>query len=203
VPPWDVGRSLGEKTKTLALHAHDFAGMWRDLRELGEAVGKDPRPLERKLRTRLEAARKAVRGVRKKRVFCMEWLDPVYASGHWVPEMVEMAGGHDGLARARKDSYRVEWKELAAYAPEVLIIMPCGFTMERARAELGTVTGRPEWKDLPAVRSGQVWLVDGPSYFNGAGPRLIDGVEILAGILHPDRVRRPRRGANELARSKR
>ncbi len=181
--------------KTLALHAHDFAGMWEDLRELATALGKDPRPLERTLRARLDVVRRAVRGARRKRVFCVEWLDPVYASGHWVPEMVEMAGGRDGLARARKDSYRVEWKELAAYAPEILLIMPCGFTMERARAELGIVTGRPEWKELPAVKSGEVWLVDGPSYFNGAGPRLIDGVEILAGILHPERVRRPRKGS--------
>jgi iron complex transport system substrate-binding protein len=134
----------------------------------------------------------------------MEWLDPVYASGHWVPEMVERAGGIDGLARARRDSYRVGWDELAAYAPEVLILRPCGFTMERTRKELGAVTGRSEWKALPAVRSGEVWLADGPAYFNGAGPRLVDGVEILAGILHPDRARRPRKGSvNVLTRLER
>lgn len=190
MPPRDVERSLGG-VKTLALHAHDFEGMWRDLRELAEAVGKDPRPLERKLRARLDRVRKALRGARRRKVFCLEWLDPIYASGHWVPEMVEMAGGVDALARAKKDSYRVEWPELLAYRPEVLLVMPCGFTMERTRAELGVLTRRPEWTKLPS----EVWLVDGPSYFNGAGPRLIDGVEILAGILHPDRVRRPRKGS--------
>ena len=108
-------------------------------------------------------------------------------------------GGVDALARARKDSYRVEWAELLRYDPEILLVMPCGFTMERTRAELGVLTGRPEWAKLKA----EVWLVDGPSYFNGAGPRLIDGVEILAGILHPDRFRRPRRGASKLARPER
>lgn len=115
----------------------------------------------------------------------MEWFDPPYTSGHWVPEMVEMAGGRDGLARRKKDSRRVEWPEIEAFAPETLILMPCGFTMKRAERELDVLKARPEWTRLPAVRAGEVYLVDGPSYFNGAGPRLVRGLEILAEILHP------------------
>ena len=181
------------RPNVLSLHAHDFEGMFRDLRAVAEAINADFRPLETKLRKRMEAVIQNVNGVRRRRVFCMEWLDPVFASGHWVPEMVEMAGGRDGLARRRKDSARVEWSELAAYAPEQLIIMPCGLTIKQTRRELPVVTGRAEWSELPAVRHGEVYLADGPSYFNGSGPRLVDGLEILAGIFHPDRFRRRRR----------
>lgn len=173
------------RPKVLALHAHDFEGMFADLRELGEMLGKDARPLERKLRARLAAVVKKTRKLRRKRVFCMEWMDPVFASGHWVPEMVEMAGGTDPLASKGKESRRIEWQEVVDARPEVLVLMPCGLSRERTLKELPKVTARQGWSSLPAVKSGEVYHADGPSYFNGAGPRLIDGVEILAEILHP------------------
>ena len=174
------------KPGVLALHAHDFEGMFADLRELADALGKDVRPLERKLRRRIEAVVKRTRKLPKRRVFCMEWMDPVFASGHWVPEMVEMAGGKDVLASPGKESRRIEWQAVVEAAPDILILMPCGLSRERTLHELPTVTSRPGWESLPAVRSGNVFHADGPSYFNGAGPRLVDGLEILAEILHPD-----------------
>jgi iron complex transport system substrate-binding protein len=173
------------KPRVLALHAHDFEGMFTDLRELAEAAGAESRALERSLRRRIDTVARRARGLPRRRVFCLEWLDPLFASGHWVPEMVEMAGGRDDLARRRKDSPRVTWPALAEYAPEVLVLIPCGFTLERTRREMPLVTGRAEWKSLPAVRSGEVYVADGHSYFNGAGPRLVDGLEILAEIIHP------------------
>lgn len=172
--------------RVVSLHAHDFEGMFRDLRLLAGAVGADARPLETRLRARIDAVRRRASGLPRRRVFCLEWLEPVYASGHWVPEMVELAGGRDALARRKKDSPRVKWPDIVAWAPEKLILMPCGFTMDRTRRELGVVMRRPEWGALPAVRSGEVYLADGPSYFNGAGPRLVDGLEILAEIIHPE-----------------
>jgi iron complex transport system substrate-binding protein len=179
----------------LALHAHDFEGMFADLREVAEAAGADARPIEKRLRRRIDSVVRKARGLPKRRVFCMEWLDPIYASGHWVPEMVAMAGGRDDLAAAKRDSARVEWPALAGFAPEVLVLIPCGFTLERTRGELPVVTSRPEWRRLPAVRSGEVYVADGHSYFNGAGPRLVDGLEILAEIIHPGRFpRRHRKG---------
>ncbi len=179
----------------LALHAHDFEGMFADLRKLAEAVGVDARPLEARLRRRIGAVRRKAARLRPRPVFCMEWLEPIYASGHWVPEMVEMAGGRDDLARRGRDSARVEWADLVKSSPEKLILMPCGLTMARARRELAAVTRRPEWPLLPAVRAGEVYLADGPAYFNGAGPRLVDGLEILAAIIHPEAFpRRHRRG---------
>src|SRR6185503_10853913 len=152
-----------------------------------------PRPLEKALRRRMEAVAKKTRRLPKRRVFCMEWIDPVFASGHWVPEMVEMAGGHDPLASKGKESRRVEWQAVVDAAPEVLILLPCGLSRERTLQELSKATERPGWAALPAVRAGEVYHADGPSFFNGAGPRLVDGLEILAEILHPEVFPRRRR----------
>ncbi len=189
----EVLQIVRPKPRVLSLHAHDFEGMFADLRELADLLGKDARPLEKKLRARIAAVLRKTKGLPRKRVFCMEWLDPVYASGHWVPEMVAMAGGIDSLGRAGKDSRRIEWADVTAAEPEVLILMPCGLSREQTRRELPVAASRPGWADLPAVRNGEVWHADGPSYFNGGGPRLVDGLEILAEILHPDVFPRRRR----------
>jgi len=156
------------------------------LRELAEFLGKDAGPLEKTLRARIEAVVRKTRKLTKRRVFCMEWIDPVFASGHWVPEMVAMAGGVDSLALAGKESRRIQWADVVAAAPEVLILMPCGLSRKQTLHEFPTAVARPGWKDLPAVMRGEVWYADGPSYFNGGGPRLVDGLEILAEILHPE-----------------
>lgn len=189
----EVLQLVTPRPRVLALHAHDFEGMFADLRELAELLGKDARPLERALRRRIDAVVEKTRKLPKRRVFCMEWLDPVFASGHWVPEMVEMAGGHDPLASKGKESRRIEWQAVVDAAPEVLILLPCGLSYERTMQELPRVTERPGWADLPAVRNGEVYHADGPSYFNGGGVRLVDGIEILAGILHPEAFPRRRR----------
>lgn len=186
------------KPRVLALHAHDFEGMFADLRELAELLGKDARPLEKKLRARIQAVVRKTRGLPKRRVFCMEWVDPVFASGHWVPEMVEMAGGNDPLASPGGESHRIEWSRVVDAAPDVLILIPCGLSRAQTLRELPRATGRPGWGELPAVRRGEVWHADGPSYFNGGGPRLVDGLEILAEILHPEVF--PRRRGRAYAR---
>jgi iron complex transport system substrate-binding protein len=196
----EVLQLVKPKPQVLALHAHDFEGMFADLRELGELLGKDARPLEKALRRRMDAVVKKTRRLPKRRVFCMEWIDPVFAGGHWVPEMVEMAGGADPLATKGKESRRIEWKDVVVAAPEVLILMPCGFSREQTLRELPIAVARPGWAELPAVRNKRVYHADGPSYFNGAGPRLIDGLEILAEILHPEAFpRRHRRGYARLS----
>jgi iron complex transport system substrate-binding protein len=189
----EVLQLVTPKPRVLSLHAHDFKGMFGDLRELAETLGKDARPLERSLRRRIAAVVKKTRKLPKRRVFCMEWLDPVFASGHWVPEMVEMAGGDDPLASKGKESRRIEWPTVVDAAPGVLILMPCGLSRERTLRELPRVMERPGWSSIPAVRSGEVYHADGPAYFNGGGPRLVDGLEILAEILHPETFPRRRR----------
>ena len=197
VSPGDLGevsRRVRPKPKTVTLTGKSLEGMFADLRRTAQALGADPGPLERSLRKRLDAVERKTRALPKRRVFLMEWLDPVFASGHWVPEMIELAGGRDGLARRGK-SRRIEWAELTDYAPEILVVMPCGFSRERTRKEMASLEGRPGWAEIPAVRDGAVWVADGPAYFNGAGPRLVDGVELLASIFHPDAFPRRHPGA--------
>ena len=139
------------------------------------------------LRARLDALARRLEGAEPKRVLCLEWLDPPMVGGHWVPEMVRLAGGVDVLGAENEPSVYVTWDEIAAADPEVVILMPCGYdlaTTVRMSAELDDI---PAWRELSAVRAGEVYAVDGSGYFNRPGPRVIDGVEMLARLLHPDR----------------
>jgi iron complex transport system substrate-binding protein len=135
-------------------------------------------------RERLAAVAGAVAGRARPRVAVLEWLDPVWPVGHWVPEQVAAAGGVEVLGAAGAHTRPVTWDAVLAAAPEVLVLAPCGFPPERTLAELAAVTDRPGWADLPAVRAGRVWVVDGPAYFNRPGPRVVRGVEVLAHVLH-------------------
>jgi iron complex transport system substrate-binding protein len=121
-------------------------------------------------------------------VVCLEWLDPLYAAGHWVPEMVACAGGVDVLGTPGSPSVQIAWEQVQAAQPDALVLMPCGFSIARATRELDRLFTKPGWADLPAVRDGNVYVVDAPAYFNRPGPRLIDGVEILAACLFPSLV---------------
>jgi iron complex transport system substrate-binding protein len=118
----------------------------------------------------------------------MEWLDPAYSGGHWIPEMVEIAGGIEVLGRHGQKSARITPDQVIAAQPEVIVLMPCGFSLQRTIEEYRRTPMFAGWEDLPAVRNGEIYAVDGSAYFNRSGPRLVDGVEILAAILHPDRV---------------
>lgn len=137
-------------------------------------------------RARLRALRDATRDLPRQRVVCIEWLDPIFAAGHWVPEQVAAAGGEEMIGRSGRPSREVSWEAVAEARPEVLVLMPCGMPIERTLGELDTLTGRPGWDDLPAVRAGRVHVVDASSYFNRPGPRVIRGAEILFHLLHPD-----------------
>jgi iron complex transport system substrate-binding protein len=120
------------------------------------------------------------------RVVLLEWIDPPFSSGHWSPELVRLAGGEEALGTAGERSRTVDWPQVVEAAPEVLIIACCGFGVERTFADLPILQGYCGWSELPCVRSGRVYLVDGSAYFNRPGPRLVDSLEILANALHPD-----------------
>jgi iron complex transport system substrate-binding protein len=135
---------------------------------------------------RIEAVRRAVAGSGRRRALTVEWIDPVFVGGHWVPDMVELAGGEDVLGTAGKPSREVPWDEIASSNAEIIVVIPCGFGLQRTIQEIRMARLPDAWHALPAVRKGCVFAVDGSSYFNRPGPRLVDGVEILASILHPD-----------------
>ena len=118
----------------------------------------------------------------------MEWLDPVYASGHWVPELVNIAGGIDELGSERGESVRISWGQITMWAPEVLVLMPCGFNLEQTMKQVWSVFGyrSSPFFDLPAVRNNRVYAVDANSFFARPGPRVVEGAELLAHLIHPE-----------------
>ena len=120
------------------------------------------------------------------RVACIEWLEPPIVAGHWIPQMVELAGGIDALAKPGEASRRITMDELAESEPDVLVLMPCGMDAERAREEFEALENLEEWRKLPAVASGRAYFVDSGSYFSRSGPRLVDGLEQMAQMIHPD-----------------
>ena len=134
------------------------------------------------------------------RVACLEWLEPVMVAGHWVPEMVELAGGEDCLGNKEEMSFRVEWERVLEQQPEVIVVAPCGFDVKRTLEEVHLLSQREGWESLPAVQQGRVFVVDASAYFSRSGPRLVDGLEIMAEMLHPELVSGmvPQGGASRL-----
>ena len=182
-------RLLSYQPRVVSLHAHTLTEALEEIRRVGEGTGRlaEAEALLEQARQRLDRVRELIgRDAARPRVFCLEWLAPLMASGHWVPEMVELAGGTEVLGRVGEPSRYVSAEHVVAARPEVLVLMPCGFPIERTRRELPVLTNQPWWKELPAVRQERAFLVDGPTYFNSSGPRLVDGVELLAGLFHPE-----------------
>jgi iron complex transport system substrate-binding protein len=180
---------LTKKPQILWLTPNSLAEIAENLRELGQATGreKEADALVLSGRARLEAIATATRDLpHRPRVFCLEWMDPVFGSGHWVPEMVRIAGGIDSLSREGKDSERIPWEDVLKWGPEVLIITPCGFNLEKVIEESQRLVDYPGWFELPAVRNGRVFAVDANSYFARPGPRVVDGTELLAHLIHPE-----------------
>ena len=185
----------------ISLEPMSLADVLDQLDTVGRATGTEERAraVKAQLHERLEAVRcRAARLPRRERVLCLEWLDPPWCAGHWVPEMVELAGGRDTLGQARRPSRRITWDDIRAYQPEVIVLMPCGYTAHRAAAEyreLLTSGALPAWwQGLPAVRNGQIFAVDANAYFSRPGPRIVEGVEILHQIFHPGAVSTQGRG---------
>jgi iron complex transport system substrate-binding protein len=182
-------KTLPTKPQILWLTPKSLEQIFDNLRDLGEATGRSQiaETLIAEGRARLEKINATTRTVLSRpRVFCMEWIDPVYCSGHWVPEMVRIAGGIDKLGREATDSVRIQWTDVLQWKPEVLIVMPCGFGLEKAAEQARQLSTYPGWADLPAVRDSRVYAVDANSYFARPGPRVVEGTELLAHLLHPD-----------------
>ena len=181
--------ALPKKPEILWLTPKSLAQIAGNLRELGEATGRLEKAEELIANGRAildHVAERARAASTRPRVFCMEWIDPVYCSGHWVPEMVSIAGGVDHLGHEGSDSVRVPWEDVLAWKPEVLVIMPCGFNLHQVLELTPKLCGRSGWHELPAVQQGRVYAVDASSYFARPGPRVVDGTELLAHIIHPD-----------------
>jgi iron complex transport system substrate-binding protein len=175
--------------QVLALTPASLSDVWGDVRRIGDAAGCSSvaAHLAGELEQRVaNVVATVARAESRPRILCLEWLDPYYVGGHWVPEMVAKAGGVDVFGRAGEASFRVTPEQIAASGAEAIIVMLCGYNLARTIEELRRYPIPAEWSALPAVRNGRIFAADANSYFSRPGPRLADGVEILAHILHPD-----------------
>lgn len=186
----EAAEVLGDGVRVLSLDAHTIADIVEAMRVVATVAGVPERGerLVASLEERLNRARRAAAGAGRPGVLAIEWLDPPFVPGHWVPEMIELAGGRCLAGTAGRPSRQVSWDHLATLDPDVLIVMPCGFRLERSREEAQTHAAALARVAPRAVESGRAFVVDGSSYFNRSGPRVVDGVEILAALLHPDRM---------------
>jgi iron complex transport system substrate-binding protein len=183
----DLSR-LPSRPRVISLNASSLEGIFCEIEMLGEAAGHvdGARSLGEALRGRVERVRQSVvEDVTRPRVLCLEWLDPLFQGGHWVPEMVELAGGEAVLARPTEKSTRITWEQVAASEPEIVVVMPCGYHLAETVAQFREMeAGFPaEWRELPAVRERRVYAVDGSGYFSRPGPRVVDGLEILQAMV--------------------
>jgi iron complex transport system substrate-binding protein len=179
-------RVLDAGPRVISLEPHTLADVLDCLRLLGDVLDQPELAAEQlvRLRGRLDAVRGQVAGLARPRVAAIEWLDPVWPAGHWVPEQIDQAGGVPLLASAGEHTMAIPWQAVLDTRPDVLLLLPCGLPPERTLAELHLLTARPGWSELPAVKAGEVWVLDGPAYFNRPGPRVVRGVEVLANVLH-------------------
>jgi len=180
---------LSRQPTIVSLNPRGLMDMLEDIRRIGAATQRliAAEALVQDLQRRIDRVADA-RPVHRPRVVCLEWYEPLYAAGHWAPEMVELAGGEDMLGRKGEPSSKVEWRAVVAARPEVILLMPCGFDVRRTVKEATPLRRREGWNDLPAVRTGKVFAVNGNAYFSRPGPRLINGLEILAQLIHPEEI---------------
>src|SRR6266481_5401458 len=189
--PDDLGAALArfaERPEVLCLNPQDLGDAWRDILWVGEQTrrGRAAETLLERIGERLAWLEETVADrAERPRVAFLEWLQPFYVGGHWVPEMIELAGGHDVLGRVHTPSFRVTIEDIVAAAPEIILISPCGYGAQQARDEYLSMAHSYEWNAIPAVRGGRVFALEANSYFSRPGPRLITGIEALAGVFHP------------------
>ncbi|MCS6910860.1 MAG: cobalamin-binding protein [Anaerolineales bacterium] len=177
---------LPGRPKVISLTPPNLEGILEDVRTVAGVLGVPKRGerLVAQLRAQLAAVAESVRGQPRPRVFACEWLDPPYAAGHWVPEMVALAGGEEVLGRAGERSFRVTWEQVAAARPDVVVLIPCGYTREQAEAEWKALPKPAVLEDIPAVRNGHVYALEANNYCSRPAPRVVEGVEALARVFH-------------------
>jgi iron complex transport system substrate-binding protein len=180
-----AARRLPGQVPVLSLEPEGLDDILQTALTVGEATDHADRAhrLVATLRDRIDRVRARPRPLKPPRVACIEWTDPIMAGGHWVPEMVEAAGGIDVLGRPRERSAEISWEQVRAAQPDVIVLMPCGYGLDRTLELAPEITDREGFADLPAATTGRIAAVDGSAYFNRPGPRIVDGLEMLAAIL--------------------
>ena len=180
--------SLSRRPQVVSLDSHCLDDVFSDILKVGAATGKEDRAegVVDSLRKRRDAViKRAVVTTERPRVACLEWLDPLMVGGHWIPEMVELAGAESCFGQRGQPSFQVQWQQVVEAQPEIVVAMPCGFDVSRGVSEVHLITEREGWDSLPAAGANRLFVVDAGAYFSRAGPRVLDGLEIMAEIFHP------------------
>ena len=183
-----VCKLVSSRPRIVALEPNGLDDIWRDIRKVAGALDVSARGEEliAQLKARMQRIKERASSLPKRTIACIEWIEPLMSAGNWMPTLCEMAGGASLFGEPDKHSPWMKWDELVARDPEVIAIFPCGFDIARTMQEVPLFTQRPEWPRLRAVRERRVFVADGNQYFNRPGPRLVESLEILAELLHPE-----------------
>jgi iron complex transport system substrate-binding protein len=189
----EVEKAVGQLTYTtpqiISLQPSTLRDVWADIERVGQTFGINSVELLENLEARVKICNRKIQGLsitEMPTVTCIEWTDPLMVAANWIPELIHLAGGQTLFSGIGQPSAPLSWDTLIAINPDVIIFMPCGFDLQRTYQEVKRLTQRPEWEKLHAFKAGRVYITDGNAYFNRPSPRLVDSVEILAEILHPD-----------------
>ena len=185
----ELSKKLPTEPQVISLDPTYIGDVLDDIRKVGIATGKSDMAdnLADSLETRINTVREiALKSSNRPRVLQLEWTEPLLSGGHWVVEMVELAGGISVFGDKTQSSMRLDWDEIVASQPEVILLMPCGFDLDRAREDIPTLTSLKGWDSLPAVQQGRAYVLAASAYTSRLGPRLITGLEIMAQLIHPE-----------------
>ena len=180
---------MPKQPEVMSLDPQYLGDILEDIRRIGRATGAEEAATSiiARLQERIDAVgERAAQATSKPKVLHLEWVDPLLCGGHWVPEMVELAGGINCFGDKETGSFRIEWPDIVASQPDVIVFMPCGFEVKRGLEDVPTVKAVEGWNSFPAVQDNRVYVVDASAYTSRSGPRLVTGLEIMAEILHPE-----------------
>jgi iron complex transport system substrate-binding protein len=185
----EAARILDVDTKIVSLEPTNLEEIVDNILLVGKMAGASSaaEKLAPQLLKRISRVKEKTQRVKRRpRVFFMEWLQPPWVGGHWIPEMIDYAGGVDGLGHLGQPSYKTEWKQVIAYQPEIIVLSPCGFDAEQVVNELTVLSSYEGWENIPAFQYGRIYAVNASAYFSRPGPRIVEGLEILAHVVHPE-----------------
>ena len=182
----EIAKLINSHPQVISLQPNLLPQVWADIERVAQTLKVEAQPILDKLQSRIDAIANKVKDKSEKpTVVALEWTEPLMGGGNWIPELIEVAGGKPLLSVKGEHSPYLYWESLIEIEPEIIVIMPCGFDLERTKQESQVLTQHPGWKSLKAVKNDKVFIVDGNAYFNRPGPRLVDSAEILAEIFHP------------------
>ena len=181
--------SLAKQPEVISLDPQLLGDIIENIKLVGRATGTEAKANEiaEGMRARIDAvAARAADADTKPSVLHVEWADPLMCGGHWVPEMVDIAGGSNTFGDQDTGTFKLEWEDVVERQPDIIVMMPCGFDVKRGLEDVPILAEREGWKDLPAVRNDRVYVVDASAYTSRSGPRLVTGLEIMAEMIHPE-----------------